>query len=127
MLKAVKDLTYTILLVDDMDAMKEFYRNLFPFQIRGEGADGLSFKPPGSTLFSLRRRTRDYDGKGPRHDAPGVQLAFRVEPNEVEECYQILLKHGVKIAEPVTDQPRRHRTIYFYDPDHNLLEIYAEI
>ena len=40
MLKAVKDLTYTILLVDDMDAMKEFYRNLFPFQIRGEGEDG---------------------------------------------------------------------------------------
>ena len=59
MLKAVKDLTYTILLVDNMDAMKEFYRNLFPFHIHGEGEDGLSFKPPGSTLFSLRRRTRD--------------------------------------------------------------------
>lgn len=126
MLHAVKELTYTILLVDDMAAMKKFYRELFPFEIRGESDTGLSFNP-GNTLFSLRQRTRDYDGKGPRLEAPGVQLAFLVEPEQVDECYQILLDLGVEIAEPPTDQPRRHRTLYFYDPEHNLLEIYAEI
>lgn len=126
MLHAVKELTYTILLVDDMASMKTFYRELFPFEIRGESDTGLSFNP-GNTLFSLRQRTRDYDGKGPRLEAPGVQLAFLVEPAQVDECYQILLDRGVEIAEPPTDQPRRHRTLYFYDPEHNLLEIYAEI
>ncbi|MBT3341560.1 MAG: glyoxalase/bleomycin resistance/dioxygenase family protein [Gemmatimonadetes bacterium] len=126
MLHAIKELTYTILLVDDMESMKVFYRELFPFEIRGESDTGLSFNP-GNTLFSLRQRTRDYDGKGPRLDAPGVQLAFLVEPHQVDECYQILLERGVEIAEPPTDQPRRHRTLYFYDPEHNLLEIYAEI
>lgn len=126
MLQPIKDLTYTILLVDDMEAMKRFYRDLFPFEICGEGETGLSFNP-GNTLFSLRQRTRDYDGKGPRLDAPGVQLAFRVQPHEVDECYAILQERGVEIAEPPTDQPRRHRTLYFYDPEHNLLEIYAEI
>ena len=123
---AIKDLTYTILLVDDLDAMKAFYRDLLPFEVRGEGDTGLSFNP-GNTLFSLRKRTRDYDGKGPRLDAPGVQLAFRVEPEQVDECYQVLVERGIEIAEPPTDQPRRHRTLYFYDPEHNLLEIYAEI
>ncbi len=127
MLHAVKDLTYTILLVDDVEKMGKFYRDLFPFEIRGEGETGVSFKLPGTTLFSLRKRTRDYDGKGPRLDAPGVQLAFLVQPDEVEACYQTLVDYGVEIAEPVTDQPRGHRTIYFYDPEHNLLEIYAEI
>jgi lactoylglutathione lyase len=126
MLHAIKDLTYTILLVDDLDAMKAFYRDLLPFEVRGEGDTGLSFNP-GNTLFSLRKRTRDYDGKGPRLDAPGVQLAFRVEPEQVDECYQVLVERGIEIAEPPTDQPRRHRTLYFYDPEHNLLEIYAEI
>jgi lactoylglutathione lyase len=126
MLPGINDLTYTILLVDDVEKMKEFYRDLFPFEIRGEGDDGIGFNP-GNTLFSLRKRTRDYDGKGPRIDAPGVQLAFLVKPEQVEECYQVLLDYGVEIAEPPTDQPRGHRTLYFYDPEHNLLEVYAEI
>jgi len=34
---------------------------------------------------------------------------------------------GVKLIEPLTDQPFRHRTIFFRDPDGNLLEIFAEI
>ena len=92
----------------------------------GESDTGLSFNP-GNTLFSLRQRTRDYDGRGPRLDAPGVQLAFRVSPEEVDECYEKLVARGVEIAEPPTDQPRGHRTLYFFDPEHNLLEIYAEI
>ena len=126
MLHPISELTYTILLVDDLDAMKKFYRELFPFEIRGEGDTGLSFNP-GNTLFSLRKRTRDYDGRGPRLDVPGVQLAFRVSPEEVDSCYEMLIACGVEIAEPPTDQPRGHRTLYFHDPEHNLLEIYAEI
>jgi len=126
MLQAVKELSYVILLVDDLDKMKEFYLALFPFEVRGDGDTGLGFNT-GKTLFSLRKRTRDYDGKGPRLDAPGVQLAFLVEPAQVDECHKALLEHGAKIVEAPTDQPRGHRTLYFYDPEHNLLEVYAEI
>lgn len=126
MLNPVKELTYTILLCDDLVAMKRFYRELFPFEILGEGDTGLSFRA-GAILFSLRKRTRDYDGRGPRLDVPGVQLAFRVSPEEVESCYTELVAQGVTIAEPPTDQPRGHRTVYFHDPEGNLLEIYAEI
>ena len=34
---------------------------------------------------------------------------------------------GVEIADPPVDQLRGHRTVYFFDPEGNLLEIYAEI
>ena len=126
MLSPVSELTYTILLCDDIESMKAFYRELFPFEVRGEGETGMGFRA-GSVLFSLRQRTRDYDGRGPRIDVPGVQLAFRVAPAEVDICYAELLARGVRIAEPPTDQPRGHRTVYFFDPEGNLLEIYAEI
>lgn len=126
MLKAVKQLNYTIILCDDMELMKAFYRDLFPFPIRGDDETGLGFET-GATQFSLRKRTRHYDGQGTRNDLPGVQIAFLVEPDEVQECYDILVAKGVRIMEAVTDQPRGHRTIYFADPEGNQLEIYAEI
>lgn len=126
MLHPVKELTYAILLCDDLEAMKRFYCGLFPVEVLQvvESAVVLGL---GSTQFVLRQRTRTYDGLGPRLGVPGVQLCFRVGPEEVEPCYQQLLAQGVAIAEPPTDQPRGHRTVYFFDPEGNLLEVYAEI
>jgi catechol 2,3-dioxygenase-like lactoylglutathione lyase family enzyme len=38
-----------------------------------------------------------------------------------------LEERGVAIVSPPTDQPFGHRTLFFRDPDGNVLEIYAEI
>ena len=62
-----------------------------------------------------------------RSELPGVQLAFLVTPNEVVRCYEQLGAKGVELIEQPTDQPRGHRTVYFADPEGNMLEIYAEI
>jgi predicted enzyme related to lactoylglutathione lyase len=78
-------------------------------------------------LLALRKRTRDYDGRGVRTELPGVQLAFLVSPAEVDQCYEQLVARGVKILDPPADQPRGHRTVYFSDPEGNILEVYAEI
>jgi lactoylglutathione lyase len=39
----------------------------------------------------------------------------------------VLLERGVKILAGPADQPWGHRTLFFRDPDGNVLEIYAEI
>jgi hypothetical protein len=75
-----------------MELMKAFYRDLFPFPIRGDGETGLGFET-GATQFSLRKRTRHYDGQGTRNDLPGVQIAFRVEPDEVQEEQEACAVH----------------------------------
>ena len=124
MLEAVRQINYTIVLCNDIDLMKSFYRKLFPFSIESESDTGLTFNS-GQTSLSLRERTRGYDGRGTRADLPGVQLAFLVSPDEVSQCYDLLVSEGVKILEPVTDQVRGHRTVYFSDPEGNMLEIYA--
>ena len=126
MLTAVKQLTYTIILCEDLAGMKTFYQELFTFQIVSESATSLAFQA-GSVVLGLRQRTRDYDGRGINAASPGLQLAFLVSPAEVDLCYEQLLAKGVKILEPPTDQPRGHRTVYFADPEGNLLEVYAEI
>jgi catechol 2,3-dioxygenase-like lactoylglutathione lyase family enzyme len=126
MLTSLQQLNYVIVLCDDLDRMKAFYRMLFAFPIDSESETGLAFRA-GSVLLALRKRTRDYDGQGVRGELPGVQIAFLVSPAEVDLCYGQLLEMGVEIVDPPTDQPRGHRTVYFTDPEGNLLEIYAEI
>ncbi|MDP6699483.1 MAG: VOC family protein [Candidatus Latescibacteria bacterium] len=126
MLTAVRQLDYAIVLCADLDRMKAFYRDLFDFPIAAESATGLTFQA-GAVKLSLRLRTRGYDGQGTRSELPGVQLAFLVAPDEVVPCYEQLVAKGIEILEPPTDQPRGHRTVYFADPEGNMLEIYAEI
>ena len=80
----------------------------------------------GAVLLTLRRRGRPYDGPG-LHGSAGVQLAFRVTPHEVETWYAELLKKQLEILEPPRDREYGHRTLFFKDPEGNILEIYADI
>ena len=80
MLTPIKQLNYAIVLCDDLETMKAFYRDLFPFTVVSESETGLTFRA-GNVLLSLRKRTRYYDGNGIRPDLPGVQLAFLVSPD----------------------------------------------
>ena len=126
MLTPVQKLSYVIVLCDDIDRMKKFYRDLFSFPVDSETDESLALRV-GAVLLGLRQRTRNYDGRGGGPESPGVQLAFLVSPAEVDECYKLLLAKGVPILDPPADQPRGHRTVYFADPEGNILEVYAEI
>jgi catechol 2,3-dioxygenase-like lactoylglutathione lyase family enzyme len=56
-----------------------------------------------------------------------LQLAFKVSVSEVDQCADELVRQGVPLFLPPTNQAFGHRTLFFRDPDGNLLEIYAEI
>jgi len=126
MLNRVEQLGYVIVLCNDLDRMKEFYRDLFAFPVETESATSLAFRA-GSVFLALRKRMRPYDGRGAGIGSPGVQIAFPVSPAEVDLCHKQLVDKGVTILDPPKDQPWRHRTVYFSDPEGNILEFYAEI
>jgi catechol 2,3-dioxygenase-like lactoylglutathione lyase family enzyme len=74
-----------------------------------------------------QRAQLDLDDPLPPAGVLSLQLAFRVAPNEVATCAATLKERGVAIISEPTDQPFGHRTVFFRDPDGNVLEIYAEI
>lgn len=80
----------------------------------------------GSSLLTLRERGRKYDGNGNTGSA-SIQLAFRVTSDQVDRCYEELKSAGVPILEPPKEQEWGHKTLFFRDPEHNILEIYADI
>ncbi len=126
MIKNIQQLDYVILLCDDFVGMKAFYQKLFGFPVVVEREDVLAMNG-GSVTFCLRKRTRHYDGKSAGPGSPGVQIAFRVPHGDVDACFAELLQHGVTVVDPPTDQFWGHRTVFFRDPEGNMLEFYEEL
>ena len=126
MLASVQQLDYVIVLCEYIERMKAFYRKLSTFPVESESETTLLLRA-GSLLLALRKRTRDYDGRDGGAQFTGVQFAFRVSRDDVDQCHQQLVAAGMTILDPPRDQLWGHRTVYFADPEGNILEVYAEI
>jgi lactoylglutathione lyase len=126
-LKAIRHLDYVVLICDDLEPMRRFYEEILGFPLHRElGPAWIEFRV-GASIVALRPRDRPYDGPVPATGSAGVQLAFRVAPAEVDTCHAELVELGVPILDPPADQVWGHRTLFFADPAHNVIEIYAEI
>jgi lactoylglutathione lyase len=125
MVANIRNLDYVVILCEDLQRMRAFYHEIMGFPIYRDQDDWLELQV-GATLLTLRRRGRPYDG--PKHpDSAAVQLAFRVAPAEVDACHAELLRKQVEIVEAPRDQDYGHRTLFFKDPEGNILEIYADV
>jgi catechol 2,3-dioxygenase-like lactoylglutathione lyase family enzyme len=131
-LSHIHSLDYTVLLCEPgrMPETKAFYRDVMGFPVETDSERWVAFRI-GAALLTLRPRGTDPTGAddGPAVDgSAAVQLAFRVPPAAVEACHAALVARGVPIVRGPTEIPHaRHLTLFFRDPEGNLLEIYAEI
>lgn len=123
----IRSLDYTVIFVRDMPAMCEFYGTTLGFPLHKKlGSAWIEFRV-GSNVLALTERGLVFDDPPPPPGALSLQMAFRVAPAEVAMCAATLEKRGVRIISGPTDQAWGHRTLFFRDPDGNVLEIYAEI
>ena len=127
-LSAIHNFDYAVLLCSRFEATRAFYRDVMKFPIETDLENWVSFRV-GATLLTIRRRGPGVaweDGKAIPGSA-AVQLAFRVPPPAVDVCHAELVAQGVPILRGPTDIPSwRHRTIFFRDPEDNVIEIYGE-
>ena len=127
-LRSIRQIDYVILPCEDIETSRAFYRDVMGFTLEEDQAHWVKFRLGGAAL-TLRPRGQ-WRGW---HDGPvvagsaSVQLAFRVAPAEVDRCHEELAAQGVEIIEPPRDQSFGHRTLFFRDPENNVLEIYAEL
>ena len=126
-LTKIRHLDYTVIFARDMDAMRRFYGGVMQFPVYNELGDRWIAYRVGASLLALTERGVLFDDAPTPKGALSLQLAFRVAPREVDECAEALKAAGVQIVSPPCDQPWGHRTVFFRDPDGNVLEIYADI
>ena len=127
-LGGIGNLDYAVIPCRRMPETRAFYSDVMGFPIEEDRENWVSFRV-GATLLTLRPRgpwSVCDDGPLPRGTA-AVQLAFRVPLEAVDRCHGILVARGVAILRAPADLPAwRHRTLFFRDPEDNIIEIYAE-
>ena len=123
----IRSIDYTVIFARQMQVMREFYGTTLGFPLHREfGPRWVEFRV-GSNILALTEHGGRFADPALPIGALSLQLAFRVAPSEVASCAVVLAERSVQVISGPTDQPFGHRTLFFRDPDGNVLEIYAEI
>jgi catechol 2,3-dioxygenase-like lactoylglutathione lyase family enzyme len=121
-------LGHVALRVADVARAKSFYRDLLGFEVVEEDPEhgGVFMALPGlSHTIDLFPSPEPVAPAAP--GTAGVRhIAFLVESEPaLADAYHALREHGVTIARALDHVSQK--SIYFHDPDGNLLEIYYEL
>ena len=125
--RAIRAIDYTVIFVRDMAAMRRFYEGILGFPLLRELSPGWIEYRIGDNTLALARPGRTAGDAPMPNGSASLQLAFNVSAPEVDQCADELARQGVALVSPPTDQPFGHRTLFFRDPDGNLLEVFADI
>jgi catechol 2,3-dioxygenase-like lactoylglutathione lyase family enzyme len=120
------------LYVEDMGRAVEFYRRVFRFAVLAKSAepDRLTALDVGKTqVLLLSKKGASVEavatpgGKIPPCDGGGnSHLAFPIETNELKDWKEWLAENDV-VIESTVRWDRGGQSLYFRDPDGNLLEL----
>lgn len=126
-LATIRQLDYTIIFARNLPRMRRFYEDVMRFPILHElGPSWIAYRV-GSNVLAITERGLMFDDAPTPLGALSAQLAFRVSPGDVDRCGAELRQMGIELISAPQDQPWGHRTLFFRDPDGNVLEIYADI
>ncbi|OAF06033.1 glyoxalase [Bradyrhizobium centrolobii] len=124
---AISAIDYTVIFARDMAAMRRFYGDVLAFPLLRElSPNWIEYRVGANTLALAKPSRTAADARTPAGSA-SLQLAFKVSAAKVDQCADELVRQGVALLAPPTDQSIGHRTLFFRDPDGNLLEVFAEI
>jgi catechol 2,3-dioxygenase-like lactoylglutathione lyase family enzyme len=131
--KVAFSLTHTRLLVDDMKASYEFYRDTLGLRPKFDATDSVYAEfDCGEHTLALFSRTLMYAAVSPgvdpprRSDRDDMVLSFSVA--SVDKSARELASRGVKLLNQPHDQKDwMLRVVHLRDPDGHLIELYENL
>jgi catechol 2,3-dioxygenase-like lactoylglutathione lyase family enzyme len=120
----IESIDHLVLTVASIDRTIAFYTGVLGMRAEGFGAGrwALHF---GGQKFNLHEAGHEFEPKA-AHPAPGAVDICLITRTPIDEVVATLREHDVPIIEGPVDRTGargRIRSVYFRDPDDNLLEI----
>ena len=125
----LKRIIETALYVNDLDIAKEFYAKTFQLEVMVESDVLVALNIGGQNTLLLFKRGASLHtkylsgGEIPPHDASGrIHVCFAIHKQDLPGWKERLARFGIPL-EGRTEWPKGGSSIYFRDPDENLVEL----
>lgn len=125
---AILGIVETCINVSDMNRARRFYEGLFKFEVMEHDGRFCAFRAGPDVLLLFTQGASDHPmpvngGIIPPHNTVGAgHFAFAISKNELETWREVLTEQGIQIESEVS-WDRGGNSIYFRDPDGNLIEL----
>jgi catechol 2,3-dioxygenase-like lactoylglutathione lyase family enzyme len=125
---AIRGIVETCINVSEMRRARQFYESFFGFEVMEHSDRFCAFRVGPDVLLLFTQGTSDEPisvtgGVIPPHNTVGAaHFAFAVSGEELEIWSTRLSDRGIKVESEVV-WTRGGRSIYFRDPDDNLVEL----
>lgn len=120
----IQSIDHIVLTVVDIDKTIDFYTNILGFKVEtfGDNRKALTF---GNQKINLHQKGKEFEPKAENPTSGSADLCFISETN-IEEVLEELKLKNIEIIEGIVDRTGalgKIKSVYFRDPDLNLIEV----
>ena len=114
------------IITPDVRRLRDFYRSVL--EVESEGDDVFAyFSALGAELSFYSEAGTEALAPGSTRGAGRGAFTLEFEVQDVDSEYEHLTRLGVVIVKPPTTQPWGRRSVWFRDPDGNLINFNAPV
>ncbi len=122
----MKQIKGICLITPDVAKLRNFYQAVL--EMESEGDDTFTAFAVGGITFSLfTEREMERMAPGSTRNAGSGRCTLEFEVDDVDQEFERLTKLGVSIVKPPTTQPWGLRSVWFRDPDGNIVNFFAPV
>jgi predicted enzyme related to lactoylglutathione lyase len=114
------------IITHDVRRLRDFYRDVLQVQTEGEG-DFVSLATRGAKLSLYTEEGMEQMASCSTKAAGRGSCVLEFEVEDVDTEYERLTRMNVSIVKPPTTQPWGLRSVWFRDPDGNIVNFYGKI
>lgn len=115
------------LITNDVRRLKDFYKDIFQAGTAEESDDFVKILMNGAELSISSNRLMENMAPGSMRNAGFGSYTIEIEVDDVDREYLRLKEKQILIVKPSTTQSWGIRSVWFRDPDGNLINFHAKV
>lgn len=114
------------LVTKDVPRLRDFYQDILGYQVEGDETF-VTFTAAGAQLSICDEKIMEGMAPGKLAATGSGHFTLEIEVEDVDKEYQRLIDIHAPIVKPPTTQPWGIRSVWFRDPDGNVVNFYSHV